>query len=437
MSQVHRLRALNLLSQFLDLGPWTVNQALSVGIFPYISKLLQSPAPELKPVLIFIWSKIIAVDSSCQNDLLKDNGYNYFIHVLSNAKPLQSEIENRPACVFILTKFCDRFEAAQDACIKNGLIECLVGYFKSKDSFLKKWCCILLGKCIEQNANVIQMFIMKESGHDRILQLAHDDDPEVRAAAIYVLGVLLNCSLKPDDENEEDERMIANLVLALKDGSPLVRQELVSTLSIFISIHEQQFITIAYEIFEEEKRRKKYMEVRPKKSPTFYAANSRIPGRSSVYSLVWKAVLCLSCDIDGNVANNATHIVDCIMIKVLNSHLMQSAVASIMHVDDSSSHPTISSVITSTLLQFAFGESTPDFKSPVRQTPLHDISCAIINSTNYEHACTFFLQSQMEIEEAKNPGSLLFTAHQHRQELNTSGLLGYEIELLDVCNINI
>lgn len=38
-------------------------QALSVGIFPYVLKLLQSSARELRPLLVFIWAKILAVDS--------------------------------------------------------------------------------------------------------------------------------------------------------------------------------------------------------------------------------------------------------------------------------------------------------------------------------------------------------------------------------------
>ena len=41
LSQAHRLKALDLLGQFLDLGPWAVNLALSVGIFPYVLRLLQ------------------------------------------------------------------------------------------------------------------------------------------------------------------------------------------------------------------------------------------------------------------------------------------------------------------------------------------------------------------------------------------------------------
>ena len=40
LSQAHRLRALRLLKRFFQLGPWAVNLALSVGIFPYVLKLL-------------------------------------------------------------------------------------------------------------------------------------------------------------------------------------------------------------------------------------------------------------------------------------------------------------------------------------------------------------------------------------------------------------
>ena len=80
--QAHRLRALDLLGKFLDLGPWAVNLALSVGIFPYVLKLLQSSARELRPLLVFIWAKILAVDSSCQQDLVRDQSHKYFLTVL-------------------------------------------------------------------------------------------------------------------------------------------------------------------------------------------------------------------------------------------------------------------------------------------------------------------------------------------------------------------
>ena len=68
--------------RFLDLGPWAVNLALSVGIFPYVLKLLQSAAKELRPLLVSIWAKILAVDPSCQADLVRDSSHKYFLTIL-------------------------------------------------------------------------------------------------------------------------------------------------------------------------------------------------------------------------------------------------------------------------------------------------------------------------------------------------------------------
>lgn len=82
LSQQHRLKALELLGKFLDFGPWAVSSALSVGIFPYVLKLLTTQPKELRPLLTFIWAKILAVDKSCQAELVKDNGHAYFIQVI-------------------------------------------------------------------------------------------------------------------------------------------------------------------------------------------------------------------------------------------------------------------------------------------------------------------------------------------------------------------
>ena len=82
LSQSHRLRALVLLGRFLDKGPWAVQLVLAVGIFPYVLKLLQTTASDLRNILVFIWTKIMAVDISCQGDLVKDSGYTYFVRFL-------------------------------------------------------------------------------------------------------------------------------------------------------------------------------------------------------------------------------------------------------------------------------------------------------------------------------------------------------------------
>lgn len=94
LSVHHRLKALELLAKFIDMGPWAVSAALSVGIFPYVLKLLSTQPKELRSLLTFIWAKILAVDKSCQAELVKDNGHAYFIHILPehDVPPIQKVI---------------------------------------------------------------------------------------------------------------------------------------------------------------------------------------------------------------------------------------------------------------------------------------------------------------------------------------------------------
>ena len=87
LSPTHRLRALVLLGRFVSLGAWAVSEMLSVGIFPYILKLLLSAATELRPPLLFIWSKVLLHDTSCQTDLQRDAAHAFFIEVLKPPAP--------------------------------------------------------------------------------------------------------------------------------------------------------------------------------------------------------------------------------------------------------------------------------------------------------------------------------------------------------------
>lgn len=87
LSSEHRARTLMLLARFLDKGAWAVNLCLSVGIFPYMLKLLQSPSKDLKDVLIFIWCKIVSYDDTCQNELSKIEYCSYFVsHLLKSSQ---------------------------------------------------------------------------------------------------------------------------------------------------------------------------------------------------------------------------------------------------------------------------------------------------------------------------------------------------------------
>ncbi len=147
LSQQHRQRALELLAQFLDLGPWAVNHALSVGIFPYVLKLLQSPASELRLVLVFIWAKILVLDKvcfsfhvfthqSCQFDLVKDNGQHYFINVLSNSSV---PVSQRQQAAFILSVICHNCRPGQTACLNGKLLKNCLSNLNHPDALLRRF----------------------------------------------------------------------------------------------------------------------------------------------------------------------------------------------------------------------------------------------------------------------------------------------------------
>lgn len=232
LSQVHRIRALVLLSRFLDLGPWAVYLSLSIGIFPYVLKLLQSPAPELKPILVFIWARIMSIDyKNTQTELIKEKGYMYFINVIvpdigltapspissssigGNTSPLtmlssnnmnkskaildhlnpnliqsnDTTDEQKAMAVFVLSSFVRDSQLGQRYCFSFELIAKLGYYINNSDiPLLRQWCVILCGllyvnnplyKSICVNGNIITI----------LLNSLKDPVPEVRTAAILSL----------------------------------------------------------------------------------------------------------------------------------------------------------------------------------------------------------------------------------------------------------
>ncbi|TVU27393.1 hypothetical protein EJB05_30002, partial [Eragrostis curvula] len=99
LSQSHRFRALVLLGRFLDMGPWAVDLALSVGIFPYVLKLLQTSAIELRQILVFIWTKILSLDKwlcLCLGKLWEDFPVAQLLGLQSNAPDIVTLLLSEP-----------------------------------------------------------------------------------------------------------------------------------------------------------------------------------------------------------------------------------------------------------------------------------------------------------------------------------------------------
>ncbi|KAG0207670.1 hypothetical protein BGX33_006699 [Mortierella sp. NVP41] len=322
LSQVHRLRALLLLSQFLDLGPWAVNHALAVGISPYVLKLLQSPAADLKPVLVFIWARLLAVDRSFQNDLLKDSGFVYFVGILGvNAgMPLRNVSEHRAMCAFILATFCRDFPQGQQACLKQQVIQYCLTHVADSDHLLRQWACLCIGQ-LWKNYNEAKGVGLQLLAHERLTLILSDPIPEVRAAAMWSLGTFVSNL----DHNEQviqlQNSLAMSALVATTDASPIVRKELVIFLSSLVFDHLSVFVSVASELLSSEQQlaggkkelKPKGLEDRQDKT-----------GQQAVYAVIWKALLCLSVDSNRGVATAASKLVDYVNFQLLSGPIAQN-----------------------------------------------------------------------------------------------------------------
>lgn len=252
LSPVHRLRALDLLSRFLNLGPGAVNSALSVGIFPYVLKLLQSNAREVRPYLLSIWAKILAIDRRCQVDLVRDNYHRYFITILSDGT---YDAHYRTMAAFVLTCIVRDYTQGQEVAYQANLIAFCLEQLDDVDPMLRKWLAICLGTSWD-NYEDARWCGVRSCAHEKLYTLLDDPDPEVRAAAVFSLGTFINSSNeRTDHANTIDHSIGMKLVsTSLYDSSILVRHELVVALQYLVLAFESQFFKLEQVARDEERK---------------------------------------------------------------------------------------------------------------------------------------------------------------------------------------
>ena len=227
LSQSHRLRALVLLGRFLDMGPWAVDLALSVGIFPYVLKLLQTTAPDLRQILVFIWTKILALDASCQADLVKDGGHAYFARFLDAP---DTPSEERAMAAFVLSAVCDGHPKGQAVCAASGVAGiCLARLAEaaspgpSGSPSLVRWLCLCLGKLWENARDAQAEAFVSLSAPEAVAALLGHPAPDARAAAVYALGALVYVPEEGEpraDEAEAPDTPPRSPRAASVDGAP-------------------------------------------------------------------------------------------------------------------------------------------------------------------------------------------------------------------------
>lgn len=252
LSPVHRLRALDLLNRFLNLGPSAVHSALSVGIFPYVLKLLQSDAREVRPYLLSIWSKILAIDRQCQVDLVRDKCHRYFLNMLSDTS---YDSHYRTKAAFVISCIVRDYYEGQVVAYQANLISHCLEQLEDPDPMLRKWLAICLG-LFWDNYEDARWCGVRSCAHEKLYTLLDDSDPEVRAAAVFALGTFVNCyNERTDHANTIDHSIGMKLVsTSLFDSSFLVRCELVVALQYLVFAFDSQFQKLEQHAKEEERK---------------------------------------------------------------------------------------------------------------------------------------------------------------------------------------
>ncbi|KAG6857290.1 hypothetical protein H0H87_006483 [Tephrocybe sp. NHM501043] len=357
LSQPHRLRALILLSQFVDLGPWAVHLVLTIGIFPYISKLLQAPSLDLRPVLIFIWARILAVDSTVQVDLINTQGYRYFAGVLGARSDdvLPNSSEHKAMCSFILAAISRDYPLGQQACWSERVFDNCYERLEEPDFLLRQWTALCIAQMWDAN-DEIKVYGVDRGTQDKLIALLSDDATEVRAAALYALGTFLGASGSefPDrlggggtgtmyqlEERVHFRMEVAvatGAMLAIKDdASPMCRKELLVVISCLVKEWRGYFVVCAWLYWEEDRKWRasssgSYQSHFHDEDVTNQAISEWLDGFNddemlreenrvllSSFFTIFVVLLDLSVDAYQEVATNAQTIVDYIMALLLES----------------------------------------------------------------------------------------------------------------------
>ena len=339
LSQQHRLRALILLGRFLDLGPWAVKLALNIGIFPYVLKLLQSAAQELKPVMVFIWTRLLAVEISCQTDLIKDNVYNYFVAIMKPQEtfPVVGVAvldEHKAMCAFILAMLCKGYKPGQIVCNSTDImIYCLQNMTHPENPLLRQWSCLCISQ-LWQDLPEGKWRGIRENAHLKLSFLIKDQCPEVRASMAHAMTTFLGIPDLTDEVARIEEGIAWTMFELATDGSPIVRKELLVFISHFVLRYENKFLVAAYEQLLEEKEYNIFPppeDGQDHKMGLHYARpeNRERDGsikptafgiaHDSVFAACWKHVNILSVDPHPEVQRDATIVVDYVHHALLHS----------------------------------------------------------------------------------------------------------------------
>jgi regulator-associated protein of mTOR len=230
---------------------------------------LQAAGHDLRPVLIFIWARIPAVDPSVQQDLYNSHGYRYFAIVLAvqedaSHPALLNSSEHKATCASIPSAMAWDIPQGQMPCFRERVFDNCVDRLNTGDFLLRRWSAHGIGQMWDSNDDI------KVCGVDRVAQdvlitLLSDDSPEVRSAALFALGTFLGATVAANPSKQGgrgskimyhlEERIhlqlgmavVAEATLAVKDdANPMARKEFLVLISSLVKEWRGCFVVCAW-----------------------------------------------------------------------------------------------------------------------------------------------------------------------------------------------
>lgn len=206
LSQTMRAQALHLISRYMQTGPVAVDEALAVGIYPYMSKLLRDAVPEIHDDLVFIWSKILALDDSCRSDIVKDQADEFFVRYLlyDKAQTKRPDAVYLASAMFVISVVARKYA---ERCHGIGGVDACVIHLCHEKSFVRRWACLCLTEILQKVKLATQLDALGRADLVDMLRccVVEDRAPDVRAAAVSSLAAIMNGVLRdmPDDRDAD------------------------------------------------------------------------------------------------------------------------------------------------------------------------------------------------------------------------------------------
>jgi regulator-associated protein of mTOR len=283
--------------------------------------------------MVFIWARILAVDQSCQADLLKDNGYQYFINIFNpnSGIPIQNASEHRAMCAFIISMFCKDYNQGQRASLSTELVESCLDHLKDmQNPLLRQWSCLCLSK-LWVNYEEAKWVGIRCMAHERLCELVVDPVAEVRAAMLHALASFLGIRDVTAQVANIEESIASMVLVVTMDGNSMVRRELLMFFSTFVARYKSRFIVAAYEQFAAERdatplarsdeRSGEGLYMKTRSAPGYDGTEQAFCSQNTIYLAIWKELLVMSVDPHPEIAKEAGIVVDHILIALLESPL--------------------------------------------------------------------------------------------------------------------